>query len=93
MWPPQLIVNNNFPWCLYCTHGQVLLTVQTCPRLVGASIRKVASHTLEEGGTVMALVEAGQAMLLVAWESGQLLLWDWQQDTALATVSLFSQVS
>ena len=76
----------------YFTHGQVL-TVLNCPRLLGASIRKVASHTKEEGGTVMALVEAGQARLLVAWESGQLVLWDWQLDTTLATVSLFSQVS
>ena len=41
----------------------------------------------------MALVEAGQARLLVAWESGQMVLWDWQKDTSLATVSLFSQVS
>lgn len=84
-----LLVGEGEQEVVVCPSGQSKVMVA---RLVGEVIRVVGSLAREKAGTVMAVAAAGEGRLVVGWESGLLVLWEWREGRVVAEVDVHSRV-
>ena len=61
-------------------------------KLVDTFIRPVVSMVREEGGTVMCVKEWDKGMVVAGYESGEVLVWDWSNNSVVLVVSLVKHV-
>ena len=72
-----------------CPSGQGGLMVA---RLVEEVIRPLASLSREGAGTLMAVARMDEEKILVGWENGEVVVWQWRSNEEKAMVDLHSKV-